>query len=122
MEDDDWDGGGKTLGMYLNGHGIAGRDARGNPITDDHFLLFFNVGDTIELTLPPAEYAERWDLIIDTGGVADNGRTYLAGDTFDVHHRSLVVLREHREPEAEPDHSVAASLAANSSNQSGSRQ
>ena len=38
--------------MYLNGHGIAGRDARGNPITDDHFLLFFNVGDEIELTLP----------------------------------------------------------------------
>jgi isoamylase len=122
MEDDDWEGDSKTLGMYLNGHGIAGRDARGNRITDDHFLLFFNVGDTIELTLPPAEYAERWDLIIDTGGVADNGRTYLAGDTFDVHQRSLVVLREHREPEAEPDHSVAASLAANSSNQSGTRQ
>jgi glycogen operon protein len=44
--------------------------------------------------------------------VADNGRTYMAGDTFDVHHRSLVVLREHHEPEAEPDHSVAASVAA----------
>ncbi|MET0839106.1 MAG: glycogen debranching enzyme, partial [Marmoricola sp.] len=117
MENGDWDSGGKTLGMYLNGHGIAGRDARGNRIVDDHFLLFFNVGDTLELTLPPAEYAERWDLVIDTGGVADNGRSYLAGDVFDVQARSLVVLREHREPEVEPDHSVAASLAA----QSGSR-
>ena len=24
MEDGDWDGGGKAIGMYLNGHGIAG--------------------------------------------------------------------------------------------------
>ena len=47
MENGDWDGDGKTLGMYLNGHGIAGRDARGEPIIDDHFLLFFNVGDTL---------------------------------------------------------------------------
>jgi hypothetical protein len=33
----------------------------------------------------------------------------------------VVVLREHREPEAEPDHSVAASLASQRGNQSGSR-
>ena len=37
---------------------------------------------TLELTLPPAEYAEQWDVVIDTGGVADNGRTYAAGDTL----------------------------------------
>jgi glycogen operon protein len=111
MDNGDWESGGKTLGMYLNGHGIAGRDARGNPITDDHFLLFFNADDTIELTLPPAEYSESWDVIIDTGGVADDARTYAAGDHFKLHHHSTVVLREHREPEQEPDHSVAASLA-----------
>ena len=28
--------------MYLNGHGIAGADARGGTIIDDHFLLYFN--------------------------------------------------------------------------------
>ncbi len=122
MEDEDWEHGGHTLGMYLNGHGIAGLDPRGNRITDDHFLLFFNVNDNVELTLPPAEYAEGWDLVIDTGGVADDGRVYLAGDTLEVQHRSLVVLREHHEPEAEPDHSVAASLAAQSNSARGSRQ
>ena len=44
--------------------------------------------------------------------MADNGRSYAAGDSFELQYRSVVVLREHREPEAEPDHSVAASLAA----------
>ena len=98
--------------MYLNGHGIAGRDARGNPIIDDHFLLFFNVGDQLEVTLPPTEYAEAWDVVVDTGGVADNGRSYQAGDSVKLEQRSLLVLREFKEPEREPDHSVAASLAA----------
>ncbi|MCW2836176.1 MAG: glycogen debranching enzyme GlgX, partial [Marmoricola sp.] len=111
MEKGDWESGSKTLGMYLNGHGIAGRDARGNRIVDDHFLLFFNAGDQVELTLPPAEYSEEWDVIIDTGGVADNGRSYKAGDTLALEHHSMLVLREHQEPEQEPDHSVAASLA-----------
>jgi isoamylase len=121
MEDGDWDGGSQTLGMYLNGNGIAGRDARGELITDDHFLLFFNVGDTLELTLPPAEYAEKWDVVIDTGGVADDGRTYAAGDVLELQYRSVVVLREHQEVEVEPDHSVAASLAAQVGNQVGGR-
>jgi glycogen operon protein len=111
MEDGDWDNGGKTLGMYLNGHGIAGRDSRGERIVDDHFLLFFNAGEGLELTLPPGEYAEAWDVVIDTGGVADNGRTYKAGEQFFLEPHSTVVLCQHQEPEVEPDHSVAASLA-----------
>ena len=113
MENGDWDGGGRTLGMYLNGHGIAGRDARGNPIIDDHFLLFFNVGDQLELTLPPAEYAEAWDVVVDTGGVRRRRTArYAAGDRLELQHRSTVVLREHHEPVEELDHSVAASLAS----------
>jgi glycogen operon protein len=35
-----------------------------------------------------------------------------AGATFPISHRSIVVLREHLAPEEEPDHSVAASVAA----------
>ena len=31
MEGDEWDDGDQALGMYLNGQGIAGRDARGEP-------------------------------------------------------------------------------------------
>jgi glycogen operon protein len=64
------------------------------------------------VTLPTDEYAAAWDVVIDTGGSADDERTYEAGATFPLGTRSLVVLREHAEPEAQPDHSVAASVAA----------
>jgi len=52
--------------------------------------------------------------VIDTGGNADADPTYQSGATFDLATHSLVVLREHTEPEGSPDHSVAASLAARS--------
>ncbi|SDE05490.1 glycogen debranching protein GlgX [Nocardioides lianchengensis] len=114
MEDGDWDSGAQAIGMYLNGNGIAGKDARGQTITDEHFLLYFNADGDAEVTLPPLEYAEAWDVVIDTGGSADADGTCAAGSTLPLGTRSLVVLREHREPEVEPDLSVAASVAAQS--------
>ena len=111
MDDDDWQSGSQAIGMYLNGHGIAGQDARGGTITDDHFLLYFNADGATEVTLPPDEYAPAWDVVINTGGDA-NGDTHPAGTTIPMETRSLIVLREHQKPEEEPDHSVAASVAA----------
>jgi len=112
MEEADWESGSKTIGMYLNGQGIAGKDARGGTITDDHFLLYFNAGDPLEATLPTEEYADAWDVVLDTGGSLDDNNTCKAGTRIPLEARSLVVLREHAAPEEEPDHSVAASLAA----------
>ncbi|MCY7396843.1 MAG: glycogen debranching protein GlgX [Nocardioides sp.] len=114
MEDQDWTNGNEAIGMYLNGQGIAGKDARGQSITDDHFLLYFNADGPAQVTLPPEEYAAAWDVVIDTGGNPDDDPTVSAGGTIHMEHRSLVVLIEHSEPEAEPDHSVAASVAAQS--------
>jgi isoamylase len=112
MEDEDWDDGAQALGMYLNGHGIAGTDLRGDPIDDEHFLLYFNADGPADVTLPPDEYAAAWDVVIDTGGAVDDTRPLPASAVFPMQDRSLVVLREHTQPEVEPDHSVAASLAA----------
>jgi isoamylase len=112
MEDSDWTDGVQAIGMYLNGHGIAGKDERGGAIVDDHFLLYFNADGDAEVTLPPAEFAESWDVVVDTGGNADEEGTREAGSTFQLGQKSLVVLREHQEPEVEIDHSVAASVAA----------
>ena len=99
------------------------RTPAASTITDDHFLLYFNAGDALEVTLPSAEYAETWDVVIDTGGSADDSPVCKAGSTLPMASHSLVVLREHSEPEAEPDHSVAASVAARSEpgNQSSTR-
>jgi isoamylase len=114
MEDGAWDQGGQAIGMYLNGHGIAGKDARGDTITDDHFLIYFNGGDQVEVTLPAEEFATRWDVVVDTGGNADESPVIEAGSSLKMTMHSVVVLREHAAPEAEPDHSVAASVAARS--------
>ncbi|MCB8955432.1 MAG: glycogen debranching protein GlgX [Nocardioides sp.] len=111
MEDGDWTGGAQALGMYLNGHGIASVDSRGEPIVDDHFLLYFNADGEAVVTLPNDEYAESWQVVIDTGGSADDDGVLAAGDKLTLPHRSMMVLREHREPEVEPDLSVAASVA-----------
>ncbi|MGZ4782631.1 MAG: glycogen debranching protein GlgX, partial [Oryzihumus sp.] len=79
MEDGDWEGESTTLGMYLNGHGISGRDERGQPVVDDHFLLFFNVGDRVELHLPSEEYAAAWNVVVNTGGVVNEDHVLPAG-------------------------------------------
>ncbi len=113
MEGDDWHNGGNAIGMYLNGDGIAGTDATGNPITDDHFLLWFNAGgDEVTVTLPPEEYAAAWDVAIDTGGTVDAAAVHAAGSTITMTGRSLLVLREHTAPETTPDSSAAASVKA----------
>ena len=112
MDDDDWEQSGEAIGMYLNGQGIAGKDPRGNEITDDHFLLYFNGDGPAEVTLPPAEYAATWDVVINTAGSSGPEAGRPAGSTFALSGRSVLVLREGREPEAAPDSSVAASVAA----------
>ncbi|HEU5007948.1 MAG TPA: glycogen debranching protein GlgX [Jatrophihabitantaceae bacterium] len=116
MAEGDWDAGLKSLGMYLNGDGIAGKDARGAAITDDHFLLYFNADGPGEVTLPPAEYAEAWDGLIDTAGSADGRDPCKAGSKVALGDRSTLVLRQHIDTEEGPDHSVAASLAAQAEN------
>jgi glycogen operon protein len=98
--------------MYLNGDGIAGKDARGRTITDDHFLIYFNADGPAEVTLPPDEFARAWDVVIDTSGAADTASTLAASEKFQIATRTVVVLQEHADAEEEPDHSVAASVAA----------
>jgi glycogen operon protein len=112
MEGDDW-GAAPVLGMYLNGRGIVSPDHMGNPIVDDHFLLYFNASDTdVDVTLPPEEYADAWDVVIDTAAVKTDTTAHAPGEPLSLVGRSVIVLREHIAAEPEPDHSVAASVAA----------
>ncbi|WP_232680058.1 glycogen debranching protein GlgX [Nocardioides sp. R-C-SC26] len=111
MVEADWGDENQALGMYLNGQAIVGRDPRGMPITDDHFLLYFNADGDADVVLPPAEYAEAWDVVVDTAQQVAS-RPAPAGSTLPIRSRSVVVLREHRPLAVEPDVSVAASVAA----------
>jgi isoamylase len=113
MQSEDWDENrARTVAMFLNGGGIRERDARGQPVTDVHFLLCFNADpEHVEFTLPPEEYGPEWEVVVDTAGEGADLVPRPAGSTLTVHSRSLVVLRAYHAPEIVPDHSVAASLA-----------
>ena len=84
-----------ALGVFLNGSAIPDRDARGEPVTDDSFLLLFNAhGDGVSFTLPPVEYADGWRVVLDTAAPrVERDEVHKAGDLLEVDARSLVVLR-----------------------------
>ncbi|MBO0898284.1 glycogen debranching protein GlgX [Arthrobacter sunyaminii] len=113
MTQDDWDAPvSRSLGVFLNGQGIRGRNARGERITDVNFLLYFNAHDeAVKVTVPPREYAPMWDEVIDTAGEFADSGSIPADAKITIAAKSMVVLRAH-EAEEEHDHSVAASLAA----------
>ncbi len=96
MTEEDWDSGfGRSIAMYLNGQGIPDRDARGERIVDSSFLLCFSAHDeAIDFRLPPAEYAEAWEVVIDTVHDAITERDPLpASESVSVGPRAIVVLR-----------------------------
>jgi glycogen operon protein len=111
MTPEDWDASvGQFIGIFLNGQGIAGRDARGERIVDRSFLVYFNGADqTVACTLPSDEYSAVWEIVVDTAGhLADEARDARA--EVSVASKSLLVLRAHVAEEVEPDNTVAASL------------
>lgn len=113
MDPEDWESGfGRSIGVYLNGRGIQGRDARGQRILDRSFLVYFSAHtESVEVTLPSDDYGTRWERLIDTSGIA--GEAALdAGATMALEAITLVVLREWSEPEVVVDDAVAASLSA----------
>jgi glycogen operon protein len=96
MTDDDWGAGfSKSVAVFLNGHGIPGRDARGQRVLDDSFLLCFNAHyEPIDFNLPPADFGANWRVVVHTGAedaehVEELGAT--AELTVDAH--TAVVLQ-----------------------------
>jgi glycogen operon protein len=112
MRPKDWDAPlGRAVGVFLNGNGIRQRDTRGEPITDVDFLLYYNAEPEPTAFTIPRRMHQTWDVVIDTAGRTADSGTKSGGDSLELEGRSMLVLRAHREPEVEPDHSVAASLA-----------
>ncbi|PZF56237.1 glycogen debranching enzyme GlgX [Curtobacterium sp. MCBD17_034] len=102
MQPEEWDSGfGKSVGVFLNGDGIRGRDARGGRVTDVNFLMYFNAhSETVTFTVPSDEYAHAWKIRIDTADPGEKGDIVAAGEPLDVPARSMLVLRA--EPPQEP--------------------
>ncbi|SPM32448.1 Pullulanase/glycogen debranching enzyme [Mycobacterium rhizamassiliense] len=96
MSDEDWGAGfSKSVAVFLNGHGIPDRDARGQRVLDDSFVLCFNAHyEAIEFTLPPKEFGAAWQLVVFTGPEEETPADEVpGGGTLTVDAHSAVVLQ-----------------------------
>ncbi|MCF2434183.1 hypothetical protein LV779_01355 [Streptomyces thinghirensis] len=97
MTERDWYAPAATLGMYLSGRDIPGRDERGDPIVDDSFLAVLHAGDRpVSFVLPGPPWAERYEVVVDTGRERQTeapGGTHPAGVEITVPARAVLLLR-----------------------------
>ena len=96
MTEADWDSGfGRAIAVYLNGAAIQEIDDRGEPITDDSFLLCFSAHhEPIDFVLPGREEGFDWLPVLDTAlAEITDVKPVRAGDPVTVLPRTLVVLR-----------------------------
>jgi isoamylase len=82
-----------SLGVFLNGDGIPGRDSRGQRVVDDSFMLLMNAGSSpVDWKLPP-DLGLDWRMAIDTSQKMDEG-AQVTGASLEVPARSMLVLIE----------------------------
>ncbi len=96
MEDHYWEEGyAKSIGVFLNGHGIATPDVHGREVRDDSFYLVFNAHyEDLDFTLPDKRFGRRWRTVLRTeSGWIDTPEDHTAGEAFTVAARSIVVLQ-----------------------------
>ncbi|MFJ8765679.1 glycogen debranching protein GlgX [Streptomyces clavifer] len=97
MTEGDWYAPAATLGLYLSGRDIPGRDARGGQITDDSFLAVLHAGHApCAFHLPGPPWAASYELVLDTSREdqsAAPGSIHRGGTTLTVPGRSVLLLR-----------------------------
>jgi isoamylase len=99
MSDEEWrTGHARSVGLLLSGQTLDIRDSRGEPITDDTYVLFFNAHhEQLPFRLPRIRASRAgWELVLDTAresGFVEEKVQYPAAGTLELIERSLVVLR-----------------------------
>ncbi len=99
----DWDTGyAKTVAVYLNGEGLAGRDKYGRLILDDDFYVIFNAHyEELDFHLPK-RLPGPWQLMVDTqlatmpASAAVESDTPAPAEKVHAAARSVVLLRHER--------------------------
>jgi isoamylase len=88
-----------ALGMRLNGMAISETDERGERITDDILLLLINGNAAKQkFKLPGPPTSPRWEVMLDTNmWEVDPSRSAAPGEIFELHPRTLVLLRQRKE-------------------------
>ncbi|MFI7367800.1 glycogen debranching protein GlgX [Streptomyces sp. NPDC050149] len=97
MTEEDWYAPAATVGLYLSGRDIPGRDARGEQVTDDSFLAVLHAGDRpADFLLPGPPWADAYELVLDTSREdqsAAPGTVHEGGAPSTVPARSVLLLR-----------------------------
>ncbi|GHH53417.1 glycogen debranching protein GlgX [Streptomyces candidus] len=96
----DWYAPAATIGMYLSGTDIPGRDEQGRPVTDDSFLAVLHAGeDAVDVVLPGPPWAVAYEVVVDTSseeqGDAEGAR-HEGGAVLTVPGRAVLLLRAER--------------------------
>ncbi len=97
MSEEHWtEGSDNSLMIFLNGAAIRHKDAFGEKVIDDSFLLFINAFHEGMLFKVPRVAADRWVRVLDTaaGGFIENGGVFTSEDEIMIKGRSMVVLKE----------------------------
>jgi isoamylase len=106
MTDEHWSTGfAKSLGVFLNGAGLASRDERGGLVLDDSFLLLINAHhEPLTFQAPVEGPTEPFVVVFDTTERrfrdAEHPEVLTLDDRREVAGRSMVLLCEEREATA----------------------
>jgi isoamylase len=99
MEDENWNQGfAKSLGIFLNGHGIHTQNRIGEPVFDDDFYILFNAHhEQMNFKLPLNKYGNKWTKVIDTfdAFIDENGTGEFEHESeLNVNARTMIVLKK----------------------------
>ena len=101
MTDEEWkQESARCMGVFLSGEGLEETDERGQPVTDQNFLLLMNAHhDPIPFTIPTLFSETGWVALVDSSCQTSKspGRTYSPGSSYPLQARSLALLVE-RDP------------------------
>jgi isoamylase len=104
MTEHGWHSNEQAVTVFLNGEAIQDVDDRGQPITDDHFLLLFNGHHgPVPFTVPEEIDTSSWTVVVDTTGQVDPDTVWETGSTHELPGRVVVVLQATPEPELEQE-------------------
>jgi isoamylase len=93
MDDADWNNGfAPSIGVYLNGDAIPGRDERGQPITDQSILLLLNAYHEAIAWQLPTQWGTQWQVALDTTEARPALAEIDANESLATDGRSILVL------------------------------
>jgi glycogen debranching enzyme GlgX len=94
MTETDWfDTNLHTIGILVSGDPLRSPGPRGEQQHDKSFLIWFNGGGEVELSLPQADAPDEYEVALSTATSIAAGDQVTAGSLLPVEARSIVVLR-----------------------------